>query len=851
MHPGTRISHFEIESLLGRGGMGEVYKAVDVKLGRPVALKFLPLRHSHNEAARSRFEVEARAASALDHPNICSIYEIGEADDGSLFIAMAYYPGETLDKRLERGPVSVDEAVAIVRQVAAGLEAAHEADIVHRDIKPGNIVVTERGEVKILDFGLAKMQNLALTQEGSTFGTVLYMSPEQIMGGEIDRRSDVWALGVLLYQLISGRLPFAGEYAQAISYLVVHGEAAALDEAPEEIRVVVNRCLEKRPEDRYASAQEVADALLSSIGGSEGWLERPGATLGRALQSKRGKVWVTAILLAGLLSALSIQWLTEPGLPAAKHIAVLPFANVGENPENQSYVDGLVYAVSSKIASMERFQSSLRVVPASDVFGKHLTTSDEAAKELDVNLAITGSVWIGSDVLQLTLNLVDAATGRLLRTAVLEEKQSNVGHIQDGVVRKLAELIDLELNPADEQVLHAGATTVPGAYQFYLQGLGYLSHFENHEDVRRAIELFHSAVETDDKFALGYAGLGEAFWRSYEATLNASEADSAVAYSKIAVGLDDRLAEVWNTIGLVHNGTGHYKEAEKAFREAIRIDPAYAAAYRNLGLTFELTNRMTEAEQSLQEAVARKPDYWSYYNTLGIFYHNRGEHQKAAEQFEQVVKLAPDNPWGYNNLAVQYQRLGKPEKAAPLYEKATTADPSAAAPTALAYKNLAFMAYSDDDYGRAANLYAKSLEHQPKSATTWMDLGGVYHWLGNDSAATDAWQRSIAISRANLEVNPKFNDGLRNLVMVYAMLGREDSSLVFVDSLMRLPGLGSADYLAVGKAYEILGRRQPAITFVTRAVDKGHSWSSIESSAWLDSLRVDPDFRALVRLDKP
>ncbi|MFV1980403.1 MAG: protein kinase [Rhodothermia bacterium] len=847
MQPGQRISHFEIEELLGRGGMGVVYKAVDIKLGRTVALKFLPPHTADDDEARERFEVEAQAASALDHPNICNIHEIGEADDGSLFIAMAYYKGDALDERLKRGHLSVEEAVGIATQVANGLHAAHDSGIIHRDIKPGNIIITERGEVKILDFGLAKMHNLALTREGSTLGTVTYMSPEQLRGEQVDRRTDIWALGILLFQMISGRLPFVGDYEQAVLYAVANTDPAPLDEAPVYIQQIVDRCLAKDPDDRYMTAQEVVDALVSrdhAAQSAQRPIRKPAAT---GLRSGRGIALSIGAVVASIILAVSLTFLEDSSLPESKHIAVLPFINVGGKAEDQSYVDGLVHAVSSKIAAMERFQGSLWVVPATDVFRKNITTSDEAAKELHVNLVVTGSVWIGDDDLQLTLNLVDATSGRLLRTALLDERYTDVRSIQDGVVRKIADLIDIELNPEAEATLTAGATTVPGAYQFYLQGLGYLSHYENDADIKQAIVLFRRAVEEDDTFALGFAGLGEAYWRSYDVTLQLPHADSAVVFSNRAFELDDRLAEVQNTIGIVHMGTGQYDKAEVAFKEAIRIDPGYAGAHRNLGRTFELTDRLDEAEQEYVRAVNLKPDLWGLYNTLGIFYHNQGEHAKAARQFEQVTLLAPDNPWGYNNLAVQYQRLGQTERSLPLYQRAATVNPDAAAPTALAYYNLAFMAYSRDAYREAADLYEKSIEYQPKKANAWMDLGGVRHWLGEREPADEAWRTSIRLSRENLRVNPKSAPELRLLAMNYAMLGQRDSSFMFVDSLMNLPGLSSGDYLAVGKVYEILGERQMAITYVTRAIDQGHSYASIESSAWLDSLRLDTDFLTLTR----
>jgi len=263
---GQNFSHYQILEKLGEGGMGVVYKAFDSSLKRNVALKFLPANLTENISSRKRFIVEAQAASALDHPNICNIHEINETDDGQLYICMAYYDGESLRQKIKKGPLTFEESLDIFFHIAQGLKAAHEEKIVHRDIKPGNIIITDKGEVKIVDFGLAKLNGVSkLTKETSTLGTIHYMSPEQLQGKEVDHRSDIWSLGVVIYELLTGEPPFKGDYESAVHYAILNEEAGLVDNSvSQEIKNVLDKCLSKKPEDRYEDVGELADELKST-----------------------------------------------------------------------------------------------------------------------------------------------------------------------------------------------------------------------------------------------------------------------------------------------------------------------------------------------------------------------------------------------------------------------------------------------------------------------------------------------------------------------------------------------------------------------------------------------------------
>ncbi|MFQ5710063.1 MAG: protein kinase, partial [bacterium] len=357
----NKISHYKILERLGSGGMGDVYKAEDTKLKRTVALKFLPPELTRDQEAKNRFVHEAQAASSLDHPNICTIYEIDETQDGQMFIAMACYEGQSLKERIEHGPLPIDEALRIAIQIAQGLTKAHSKEIVHRDIKPANILTTEDGQVKIVDFGLAKLSGrTVLTQEGTTLGTVAYMSPEQAQGGEVDHRTDIFSLGVLLYEMLTGQPPFKADYDQAIIYSILHESQEPVTGlrtgVPMELERIVNKCLEKQPSERYQQVNELAVDLrrLKKETKSKETVTRTGVR--SKLQKKRVHSFVLTGTILGVLILAAVGYFffkpTKTDVTTQrKMLAVLPFENLGP-PEQEYFADGLTEEMISRLAGI-------------------------------------------------------------------------------------------------------------------------------------------------------------------------------------------------------------------------------------------------------------------------------------------------------------------------------------------------------------------------------------------------------------------------------------------------------------------------------------------------------------------
>ena len=623
------------------GGMGVVYKARDVKLDRFVALKFLPLQFSANAEAKRRFTQEAKAASALDHNNICTIHEIGETSDGQLFIAMAHYEGQTLKKKIKQGPIPLDEALDIAVQIARGLEKAHAKDIVHRDVKPANVMVTDDGVVKILDFGLAKIADEQSTKTGTTMGTVAYMSPEQARGETVDHRTDVWSLGVVLYEMFTGERPFQGDYDQAIIYSLMHEDQTPAHERnpelPEELEHVVAMCLEKDATQRYPS---MADLLADLEIFTHGTATTLNTTL-RAIRRRRSKTRRDLLIGGGVAAALllllaipSVRQAVLPG-PARLDLAVLPFDNlVGDSTQS---LDGLVYMVTNTLTEMEQFEGKLSVTPPRDVLQAGNLTTVAAVDQFNVNRVITGTRQRIEDQITLTLSLINE-NGKQIRSRPLDEPLTH-----RAVVQKLAELLDIALDPATEEMLTTGGTTVQRAFDYYTEGLSLLQRYEEEDNVDAAIALFELAAREDPNYAKAHAALGEAYWRKYRASRDTLWIDEAVAQGERAVALDDRLAAVHVTMGQVYRGTGNPEEAEQALLRALGLDPGNAFAHRHLALVYYDQNKLDLAEAHAQEAIDLKPDYWGFHQVLAFLYHVQGKHEEAAEQYQEIVRLQPDN----------------------------------------------------------------------------------------------------------------------------------------------------------------------------------------------------------------
>lgn len=744
---GKRVGHYRIEERLGSGGMGVVYRARDTLLEREVALKFLPPHLGLDPDAKERFRIEAKAAAALYHPSICTVYEIGEAEDGRLFIAMACYEGETLQERISRGPLPVTDAVVIASCIARGLAAAHARGVVHRDVKPGNVILTADGGVKLLDFGVAKMADVTLTGSGVTPGTVAYMSPEQVRGESVDAPSDLWSLGVVLYEMLAGRPPFRGEHDAVVLHAIRHEDPQPVGdlrpETPDHLAATVGRMLAKDPAARYPNAEELL-ADLGSPGSAPSRTRRAGALLrrqgGLAAAAAAATVGVTALLAAGM------PWLSEgtedPPAPTGvvpareRTVAVLPFLDLSPQPGQEYFSDGLTEELIAALARVE----DLRVVARTSAFAFRGEERDirEIGRTLNAAAVVEGSVRMEGDRIRVAAQLIDASNGLSLWSDSYDRQFTDVFEIQEDLALSIAEGLQARLTPAERVRLARWPTENLDAYNNYLKGR-YFWNRRTDEGFATAIDYFERAIEADPNYARAYAGLavvlGPAEELGYMRPVEAHERMGAAV--RRALDLDDGLAEVQTAQGLylgIHSW--NWEGGERAFLRAIALDPEYAGPHHFYGYLLKALGRFEEANAQRAQAVALEPLTPVMTSGLGDTYRHLGRLDLAMQYSTAALELAPGFWLAHESIGKIHEMRGELEEAALAFERAS----SYAGPTPRPRANLARVLALG---GRAeearrildelrAEAAAEADIYYPEVATVFEALGdaaGAFEWL--------------------------------------------------------------------------------------------------------------------------
>ncbi len=864
------IAHYQVLEKLGEGGMGVVYKARDIKLERFVALKFLPTQLSQDEERKQRFKQEAKAASGLDHPSICTVHEINETAEGAIFIAMAYYEGDTLRERIAQGALAPALAVDFALQIASGLARAHEHDILHRDIKPENVIVTRHSEAKIVDFGLAKLVgNSTLTRADETPGTAAYMSPEQMQGKEIGPGSDIFSLGAVLYEMLTGVHPFEGEYLQALMYAILHESPKPFSEhgiqIADGIEAIVLRMLAKNPDERYPDAATLANDLralkMHLDSGQQGGslqLQSPGGVSQvngssvAAASTGQARPWLKPVLAIGLFVALVaailfgrtlLSSLDLAGVPDAKHIAVLGFNNIGGDPANQALCDGLVETLTSKLSQLEQFEGSLWVVPSSEIRRGEVTSASQARQLFGANLVISGSVQRYDDLLQLTINLIDAETLRQVASRMVKDPIRSLAFLQDQVVVTLAEMLNVELLPEYQEALSPKALAAPGAYEFYLQGRGTLQRYDKVENINAAISLLERAIAADSAYAPVQAALGEAYLRKFQATKEVAWVALADEYCSRAIRNDRLLPSAHVTLGLLRTETGRYDQAHDAFQKALELAGTNAEAYRGRAKVYMAQGELEAAEETYKKAIAIKPDYWGGYNDLGVFYFRHGRYEEAIPQFEHVVQLTPQNAKGYRNLGAMYFSLNRYDDALENYNKSLAIQPSYAL-----LSNVGTLYFNQGRFEQAAKMYEQALQMEDGDHAVWGYLASAYLEIpASEEKATSATRRAIEVAEKVLDVNPRDPDVLLGLASYYVDLDNQEEALSYLSRAVAIPSKNISVMWQVGYTYEILGQREKALLWIGRALASGYDRNQIENNPKLADLRKDARFTKLTR----
>jgi non-specific serine/threonine protein kinase len=845
---GQTISHYIILEKLGEGGMGVVYKAHDTKLDRLVALKFLPQQIAVSVEDKARFLQEAKAISALNHPNIATIHDIDEVDgpayaDASAgkqkFLVLEYIPGGTLKSKLKRlksedREFSIGEVLDYGIQAAEALAHAHRHQIVHRDVKTDNLMFTEEGKVKLTDFGLAKLRgSVQVTKTGTTVGTAAYMSPEQIRGEQVDHRSDIFSFGVVLYELLTSHLPFRGEFETALSYSILNENPPPVKSlrknTPAALESVIDRCLEKEKTKRYHSAEEVVEALREV---------RQEISPAIKTKKKGGKIPLLvggALLVVAVIVIAYLFWPERPITAAEKSIAVLPFKNMSDNKEDEYFSDGITEDIIARLSKI----SHLKVISRTSVMQYKGVAKPlrEIGKELGVATILEGSVRRAGNRIRIVGQLIDAISDEHIWADTYDRELKDVFAIQSDVAEQIAAVLEVRLSPRETERIEHKPTENVAAYSYFLRGNSYVSG--GYENSRNAIQMYEKAISEDSTFALAYAKLSQAHQYQYwfyidrtgerlsmarEAAEKAVQLDPGLAEGYVAMGqyfyhgfldFDKALeflraaeerepnnATALSLIGYVYRRSGEWQRSLPYLTKALEIDPRSASISFNLAITNLQQREFIDAERYFDRSIALSPGWpepyclraWSSLNKEGFTQVTRAHlltYLKIGEG-EQLTTIIPDEqPWWL--LRVVDRELQDIVMRMSL--KSFGVD-------TLSYyltKGFVCRIQHRNDLARAYFDTVRALSTNKIAFEA--DVARFHSLLGVAFAGLGEKEKALREAEKATRMLPVSKDALwgrtmtENLALVYAMTGEEERAIETLEYLMSIPGMISPRFL--------------------------------------------------------
>jgi tetratricopeptide (TPR) repeat protein/tRNA A-37 threonylcarbamoyl transferase component Bud32 len=836
---------YTIVEEIGAGGMGQVYKAIDRRLGKTVALKLIRRDTAGQQEVLERFRRELALAQDVTHPNVCRVHDLGEVD-GVVYISMEHVEGQSLEDLIQSvGHLSARQTVNLGRQVCAGLQAIHDRGIVHRDLKPANIMVDRSGHALVMDFGMAYHHSQArLTGEGAVLGTLAYLSPEQARGRLTDRRSDLYAVGLVLYEMLTGRRP-PGDGGAVPLALRESGEhcpppSHVVPDVPPALDAVVMRCLEREVARRFVSAAELEEALThagSTLSSSAS------GRLAPATSRRRKAAPLVAAAVVVLAVASTAGWWYRSRDTAAPPgrtpvVAVVPLANVGSSPGDEYLGVGIADSLITHLASLPEVTVVSRSATLES--GRRVSGTRALARDLGVTYVVDGGVQRAGDRVRVTLNLV-RPDDSVAWGAEFDGRFEDLFPLQRRMAEDLSAALQLTVTRAARERLARPPAASLDAYADYARARAFLERPDVPGNVERAIEGFESAIAKDPRFALAHAGLGEAWWARYQETRDPQWPPRAQAAITEALRLDPDQPRTRFALALVYQGTGRGDAAVDELRRVIAQQPSHDDARRLLGDILADRGAWDEALAELRRAAALRPEFWRNHASLGYAYMKSGRLPEAIGAYRAVTELQPDNSRGFQMLGAAYQNLGDRRLALANYRRAIEL-----APDSLAWSNIGTIHYDQGQFAEAAEAYEQAVRLAPGNPAMHRNAGDAFERLGEAAKARRAWLRAVELAERGVAVNPSDAQALSRLAVYEAKVGRHAEAGRHVLEAVRLgPGDGEIAYRKA-VVHALAGERAAAVAALAQAVARGYSPARARVDYDLRSLAPLPEFQALV-----